>query len=356
MAINDREDQVVRRYVRGDQPADIKNTEDLLKWLLEELDRVQEVSSELTDSAPQLAEAEPSSKRAGMIRYARAPWDPLGTGYEGYVVWNGTAWVLAFVSGSITAADVANVPAGTIVATDVQAAINELDTDVSALSAVVATKADEATTITAGSGLSGGGDLSANRTIDLDVTDLTAETTADDADLIAIYDDSATSHRKMTRGDFLSGLGGKVVQQVYTSTGTLATGATSIPNDNTVPQNTEGTEFMSLAITPTDAANYLMIEVTVSWAINASNPGAFALFQDSNASAIAAMQDCAATANVAQVTTFRHRMVAGTTSATTFKLRAGCSGAGTFTFNGVSGAARFGGVLVSSITITEIAP
>jgi len=61
-------------------------------------------------------------------------------------------------------------------------------------------------TITAGSGLSGGGDITASRTIDLDITDLVAETSIDNADLIAIYDSSATVHRKMTRANFLVGI------------------------------------------------------------------------------------------------------------------------------------------------------
>lgn len=60
-------------------------------------------------------------------------------------------------------------------------------------------------TITAGIGLVGGGDISSNRTIDLDIPELTAETTPNGADLIAIYDTSASAHRKMTRSDFLSG-------------------------------------------------------------------------------------------------------------------------------------------------------
>jgi hypothetical protein len=60
-------------------------------------------------------------------------------------------------------------------------------------------------TITAGIGLSGGGDISSNRTIDLDIPELTAESSVANNDLIAIYDDSAGAHRKMTRSDFLSG-------------------------------------------------------------------------------------------------------------------------------------------------------
>jgi hypothetical protein len=48
-------------------------------------------------------------------------------------------------------------------------------------------------------------------------------------------------------------------------------------------------------------------------------------------------------------------MTAGTIIATTFKVRVGCSGAGTTTFNGVAGGRIFGGVMASSITITEVA-
>ncbi len=42
----------------------------------------------------------------------------------------------------------------------------------------------------------------------VDIATGTAETTADDADLILIYDDTATANRVMTRGDFLSGITG----------------------------------------------------------------------------------------------------------------------------------------------------
>jgi hypothetical protein len=77
------------------------------------------------------------------------------------------------------------------------------------------------------------------------------------------------------------------------------------------------------------------------------------LFQDSTANALA----CAAQYQPAgQLVTinFSHYMTAGTTSATTFKVRAGNGGSGTTTFNGVSAGRLFGGVISSSITITEI--
>ncbi len=48
---------------------------------------------------------------------------------------------------------------------------------------------------------------------------------------------------------------------VTTQTGTVATGTTVIPADNTIPQITEGVEFMTLAFTPKIATSRLEIEV-----------------------------------------------------------------------------------------------
>jgi len=69
--------------------------------------------------------------------------------------------------------------------------------------------AASATTISAGTGLSGGGSLAANRTLALDINGLTAESGVQDADLLAIHDSSAGALRKMTRANFLAGVGGE---------------------------------------------------------------------------------------------------------------------------------------------------
>lgn len=150
-----------------------------------------------------------------------------------------------------------------------------------------------------------------------------------------------------------------VVQVKNTQTGAVATGSTGIPYDDTIPQNTEGDEYMTLAITPTSATNKLKIEVvwvgtTVgqAWII-------VALFQDSTANALAAACDFHTVSTSGTTTTFTHYMTSGTTSATTFKVRAGIDSGGaggTMTFNGQSGGRIFGGVSASSITITEIVP
>ena len=149
---------------------------------------------------------------------------------------------------------------------------------------------------------------------------------------------------------------GKVVQVVNVMDGAVATGTTIMPVDDTIPQNTEGVELMTLAITPTNASNKLRIDVVahINHTDTANHWRGTALFQDSTANALAA-QAVSAQSSFRSVMNFTHYMTAGTTSATTFKVRAGGVNAGTLTFNGHAGSRHFGGVMASSITITEIA-
>lgn len=143
------------------------------------------------------------------------------------------------------------------------------------------------------------------------------------------------------------------IQQVRTETGAVATGSTVIPVDDTIPQISEGVEYMTLAITPTNSANKLVIEVVAFLASSANDNIAVALFQDATASALAAGAQVLTTTNKIVGVKLIHVMTAGTTSATTFRVRAGLASAGTITFNGISGARIFGGVMASSIVITE---
>jgi hypothetical protein len=146
---------------------------------------------------------------------------------------------------------------------------------------------------------------------------------------------------------------GVVVQVVSTNYSAVATGAGNIPLDDSVPQNTEGNEFMTLAITPKSATNILVIEVIASLA---SDAAAFnmngALFQDTTAGALAANSLFGGAASASLIITIKHTMVAGTTSATTFKFRGGAN-TGTTTFNGRAAGRLFGAITKSSITITE---
>jgi hypothetical protein len=130
---------------------------------------------------------------------------------------------------------------------------------------------------------------------------------------------------------------GTIVQVVNVQTGTVATGTTITPTDNTIPQITEGTEFMTLAITPTNSSNKLFIEV---------------VWQGTYSAAITGIQT---TAHYDFNTALNHYMTAGSTSELTFRVRVGGNGSGTHTMNGRNTAQKMGGVMASSITITEIA-
>ena len=149
--------------------------------------------------------------------------------------------------------------------------------------------------------------------------------------------------------------GGKVLQVVNFQTGAVATGTTVIPFDDTIPQITEGDEYMTLAITPTSATSKLRIDVVVFLAHSAVAGDAVAttLFQDTTASALATSWHANSGGERVGSNVFSHTMTSGATSVTTFKVRAGGQTGGTTTLNGRIAARSYGGSVASSITITE---
>lgn len=158
--------------------------------------------------------------------------------------------------------------------------------------------------------------------------------------------DSAVTYAKVADGF--------CVQMQYSTSSALSTGTTVIPNDDTVPQNTEGNEYMTLAITPKSATNIIVIEVLALLSNSGANGWLTgAVFQDSTAGALAVNSQFMATMTGGVALSVRHIMVAGTTSSTTFKFRAGSNVAGTTSFNGFIGARLFGATTKSSITVTE---
>jgi hypothetical protein len=148
----------------------------------------------------------------------------------------------------------------------------------------------------------------------------------------------------------------RVLQVVNYQTGAVATGTTQIPNDDTIPQNTEGTEFFTLAITPTSASSKLIIYF--STILNHSVGTAIlntCLFQDLTANALVVSSSQNVNNGGFMVVSGSYYMTAGTTSATTFKIRCGSPTSGTITLNGAASARYYGGVSNSYITIMEIA-
>ena len=170
------------------------------------------------------------------------------------------------------------------------------------------------------------------------------------APAITSFANAAHDHSNAAGGGALSA---GIMQAQHTQSGAVATGSTTIPLDDTIPQNTEGDELYTLAITPTSATNKLVIEAVINAAASAAASNVIiALFQDSTANALAVSSSYGDAADIQNSITLRYEMVAGTTSETTFKIRIGCN-SGNWTVNGAAGVRQFGGVCMSSLRITE---
>ncbi len=151
-------------------------------------------------------------------------------------------------------------------------------------------------------------------------------------------------------------LPGDRVQYRVTTNTAQTTGTTTVPNDDTIPQNNEGVDLsVNTSITPTSAIN--LLEITVEHAVSHSAGSGnlvTALFQDSGANALAAADHGAGAANNQHQNHLTHMMRAGTTSSTTFSARCGNNQAGTLTINGASASRLLGGVMYNRCTIQEI--
>jgi hypothetical protein len=149
-------------------------------------------------------------------------------------------------------------------------------------------------------------------------------------------------------------LPGDIVQFARTTTSASGAGTGTIPFDDTIPQNTEGDEYMTQAITPTSAINKLDIACQAIYSNTVANNITVALFQDSTANALAATQLRIDLSNAASAVSMKYSMRAATTSSTTFKIRAGGSAAGTTGINNSAATRLYGGVAHSFLEIYEI--
>mgnify|MGYP001579971613 FL=1 len=156
-------------------------------------------------------------------------------------------------------------------------------------------------------------------------------------------------------GAFSVPAGTVAINRVSTQITTVDSTAVVIPIDNTIPQNTEGKEYVTLAITPGNSANILVIEFDSYCSIaTAASTVTVALFQDTTADALAAIPCTVPVATYVMPIRLRHIMAAGTTSATTFKIRFGTQNTldSAYINQGASGA-LFSTASRSNFSITE---
>lgn len=89
MAANDKTDVVITNYNRTNTPVFKEGFE---RYLQDELQRIETTLRTLTKAGIQVLDEPPAQPLKGMVRYAISPWDPLGDGTTGLVVYTGNAW------------------------------------------------------------------------------------------------------------------------------------------------------------------------------------------------------------------------------------------------------------------------
>ena len=106
------------------------------------------------------------------------------------------------------------------------------------------------------------------------ITGQTAETTIAGGDLVLLYDDSASALRKMTRTNFVSGLGAAAGQVIQVVQGTRST-ATTTTSASFVTTNIEA------SITPSSASNKVFVIATFFSSVPTGAEGIYSIFRDS---------------------------------------------------------------------------
>jgi hypothetical protein len=162
---------------------------------------------------------------------------------------------------------------------------------------------------------------------------------------VKVYANSELGGYKGDRGPAGTG---KIAQVKYeTIIGDGITGTGIIPQDDTLPQNTEGDLLLTVQITPKNPDSTLIIEPS----IHVSQAVGLALFIDDNTDATFATREFGTYDQNA-----KWFLPSGGTNTRTYKLRIGLTGAGTWYLNYGSGANNLGGIISSVMSVTEILP
>lgn len=157
----------------------------------------------------------------------------------------------------------------------------------------------------------------------------------------------------------LFGLGmqtpGSTVQESYTAISTPSTTTALIPLDNTIPQNSEGTQIATLSLTPQSACNVIEVNAMVNVSHSVAGGVIGSVFRDAAANAMSAGWAQVPTNGALAQLSIRDRMLAADTTARTYSFNIGAELAGTLTINGIGAgpSATFGGAMKSVFLVTE---
>lgn len=148
---------------------------------------------------------------------------------------------------------------------------------------------------------------------------------------------------------------GFVVGHEIVRSGAVRSTTIQIPFDDTIPQVSEGAEFLSVLYTPKKIGNIILVRTSALVSSSVGNRFAVSSIcknglADSKA---AAAMSLIAGGDIGQIAVDYSEVIPSLRQ-TKWSLRAGLGAVGTLTFNGVGGARRFGGVASSLIEVVEI--
>ena len=150
---------------------------------------------------------------------------------------------------------------------------------------------------------------------------------------------------------------GKVLQVIKANTTSVITCGTTIPWDDTIPQNTEGNEVLTATITPLSATSTIHIRFLCSGNVSSSsgaNGLMAALFKDSDAGAISVFGVPVNGSSWQTTVSLIHYVSSATTTSRTYKIRVGMN-TNTFYVNGNSSGVRvFGGASSAILELWEV--
>lgn len=149
----------------------------------------------------------------------------------------------------------------------------------------------------------------------------------------------------------LSGVYDAVVDRAYAEYTANSDITTVIPADDTVPLVSEGTQVLSVSITPKSTTNVIRLKFDAEGATNAGSSIIAAIFDGSTCLAAKLINTNSTNATGIQCVV---EVVPGVTTAKTYTVRVGPGGAGTLRLNGTATARYLGGSMRATLIAEEL--
>lgn len=146
---------------------------------------------------------------------------------------------------------------------------------------------------------------------------------------------------------------GSIIDTRYAAYHTYAAINTIVPHDNTIPQPHEGTQILSVSLTPKAATNRVRLRFSGFGSLSTAVAAVAFLSIDGGAAVQAASSFAPSTGQTVHLG-FEFEHVPGDTAAHTYSVRVGPGASGILRLNGSSAARLFGGIAGATLIAEEI--